>query len=107
MAPTEPQSQPLNIAGSIGTAANLAKADMPHEISNLLDELNMATINSQDEILMLGDRLRPVLRNELSQQKEQTEIATTTDMGQFLAMLLNRVKVNNEAAQDLRTRLEL
>ena len=78
------------------------------EIARLLDELNSATLNLQDNTSGLSESLRPILRNEpQATLSDKPELASGTDLGQFLVTLIGRVQATNTVVADARNRLEL
>lgn len=104
---------PLNqdVAGTATEARNIAveaKASAPQsEIARLLDQLSVASNNLFDNSVILTESLRPVLRNEPGSISESKTIDAATDLGGFLAMLIDRVNRNNDVIVDARNRLEL
>lgn len=91
---------------SIGNAVAV-KPQEAKEISKLLDALSMATANLEDNVSELSLALTSVKRNEPSTDQGIAEHQASTDIGQFLSMLISRVDRVNNTVRDNRDKLEI
>ena len=96
-------TKPMNLVAGGGTATQKASS----EIARLIDHLQNATMNLQDNTVGLQDALRPVLRNEPTDANPASEIDCTTDLGNVLAVIISRVEATNRVVLDSRDRVEL
>lgn len=78
------------------------------EISRLLDELNIVSMDLQDNTASLIGTLRPIIRNEPSAEDNAAKgYDASTEMGQFLCTVITRLRAMNAAVNDTRSKVEL
>ncbi len=78
------------------------------EITRLCDELSMASANLLDNTDGLRDQLGPILRNEpTSMPTESKSYDPSTDLGQYLSMIISRIQTTNDIVADSRSRIDL
>lgn len=81
------------------------------EISRLLEELNIITMNLQGNVDALSDRLSLIKRNESTSidaaEPSYEGYDATTDLGQFLATLIKRAIQTNLCVLETNNKLEL
>lgn len=77
------------------------------EITKLLDELSMELNMLDDHTDNLQGRLQPILRNEPSPETDKAQRSLTTDLGQYMQMLIERSRNTNRKLSDINSKLEL